>query len=510
MLDAVFLVFFTLGLFFLSYRQSRFRMFWGDEVMGSYVLRSGSWHRFLELWHGGIDSSGFWFYVLAKPWEWICGASEISIRMFSAVGIAGSAALIWITARRFYSFLVVATAISLPYLDIACLRWQLSNGRCYGVLMASTALVIYMIVRGSENTYRMPRLPFLVATFLAYSFIAGSHILGVLFAGMLLAVQIAVDVRASSLRPKLYASALAGIVATLSFSWQNIRSTTALGKPVFWTVKPILRALYLGTDLTDSPIKWPILLLFASTFLLLRRRAARDVIYLFLLACVLLHTGFVLISQVSTSIYVDRYLLPLTFGLVFLLAELLTQMREVESISRVRCYFVFVALWVVALSGAPRPTQFYLPIYDYTNAMLADLPTGLPVVNTDVGTFVEVEYYHHGKFGRPYLFPLDDQVTRDLTNPGGVSGFHELDNFARFKIDVPDLQPTAEILGKYPDFLVLTSVAPTSWFRRRIQESGAYSFTDLGPRSYGPMAMHLWKVHRLDPQTSASTGRGRE
>src|SRR5579875_1471030 len=65
----------------LSYFQSRHRIFWGDEVMGDLVLNAGSWHAFLERWKAGIDSSGFWFYVFAKPWEWIFGRSEVSLRM---------------------------------------------------------------------------------------------------------------------------------------------------------------------------------------------------------------------------------------------------------------------------------------------------------------------------------------------------------------------------------------------------------------------------------------------
>ena len=493
----------------LSYFQSRHRMFWGDEIMGVYVLRSGSWHRFLELWHGGIDSSGFWFYVFAKPWEWVLGASQMRLRMFSAVGIFTSAALIWLAARRFYSVGVVAAAVAVPYLNLGVLRWQLANARCYGVLMASTALVIYLIVRGTEGAYDRPRLGFLAATFFAYDFLAGSHILGVLFASALLATQIAVDLRNRNLRVKLYAAAVAGICAILLFSLQNIRSTTALGKPVFWTVQPLVRSYVFLSPVILGIVGLLIFMLFLLAFYCIRRQRSRDVVYILMLGVFLLHTAFVFISRVSTSIYVDRYLLPMSFALVLVIAELLTQMLEAKSVSRARYAMVYAGVWLVPLMYAPRPSQFGMPTRNYTDAMLADLPPDLPVVDTDVGTFVEQEYYHHGHFGRPFLFPIDDGITNDRTNLGGVSGFHEMDNFVRLGIDAPDLQGTREILERYPAFVVVTAAAPTSWFRRRIQESGAYAVTDLGPHPYGPVALHLWEVHRTVPPGENKGGRER-
>ena len=485
-------------------------MFWGDEIMGSYVLRSGSWHRFLELWRGGVDSSGFWFYAFAKPWEWVFGASALRLRMFSAAGIAVSAALIWSAARRFYSRQVVAIAVALPYLDLTVLRWQLANARCYGMLMASTAFVIYLIVRGAEEAHRRPGVRFLLASFFAYDLLAGSHILGILFALTLLGLQIAVDLRGRRLRPQLYASAAVGIGAILLFSLQNIRSTIALGKPVFWTAKPLYRALYFASDVTSGNLLWLVIFLFTATFLFLRRRASRDVIYLILLAFLLLHTGFVLLSRVSTSIYVDRYLLPFTFALVLFIAELLTQVRETKNIPQWRYYLVLAVLWPLALFWAPGPANFGLPMFDYTDWMLAELPGGLPVVDTDPATFVDVEYYHHGYIGRPFLFPLDDEITRDLGNPGGVSGFHEMDNFARFGIDAPDLQPTGEILGKYSDFVVVVWSDPTTWFRRRIQSSPEYAVTDLGAHNRGVVTLHFWRVHKVSADAAPSTGHSLE
>lgn len=494
--DAISLALFAAVLFALAYLQSRNKMFWGDEIMGNYVLHAGSWHRFVELWSAGIDSSGFWFYVFAKPWEWLLGASQMRLRMFSATGVVTSAILIWITARRFFRLPEVAVAVAVPFLNLGVLRWQLANGRCYGVLLAATALVIFLIVKGADEKHQRPSVGFIVSTFLAYDVLAGSHILGMVYAGALLGIQIAIDLRKRTFRPVLYASALVGTVVIVVLSMPNIRSTTALGKPVFWTIKPLLRSYWFATPATEGYVQLTIMVLSLLAFLSLRWRESRSVVYFLLLGFLLLHSAFVFISDKTTSIYVDRYLLPMTFALVLTIAELLMQMREVKDAPMWRYSFVYACVWTIPLLFAPRPRQFSMPYRDYTDALLADLPSGLPVVDTDVGTFVEEEYYHHGHFERPFLFPLDQEVTNDLSNHGGVSGFHEMENFRRYGLDAPDLQSTEDILAAYPTFVVITAADPTSWFHRRVQGSNAFEVTDLGAHNYSSISTHFWLVRR--------------
>lgn len=484
-------------LLLLSYLQSRNRMMWGDEIMGVYTLDSHSWAGFLQRWRAGIDSSGFWFYVFAKPWEWIFGhATGLRLRLFSATGIATSAGLIWLTARRFYSLPVVAVSVTLIYLDVGVLRWQLANGRCYGVFMAAAALVLYLIFRGENEPYRHPRLPFLLATALAYDLLTGSHILGILYAAAFLALQIILDLRARRLRIPLYVAAIVGIVPILLFSLRNIESTTALGKPAFWTSRPEFGDLFLSTDLTDSPVRFLLVVLLALTLVQLRRRPARSFVYWVFLGFVGLDLVFFAISIRTTSIYVDRYLLPFAFALVLLCAELLTQLREMPAPhARLRSLSPLFLLILGVINMPPYDHPYALPLPNYTQDLVNELPAGLPVVDTDIGSFVEVEYYQHGKFGHPFLFPIDPGVTADPRNRGGVSGFHEMDNFLRLGLDEPDLQPTEAILSQYPRLLVITAQTPTAWFAKRILETSQYNVHEIGLIAGNP-PLHLWEVER--------------
>ncbi|MGI4831528.1 MAG: hypothetical protein ACRYFU_25595 [Janthinobacterium lividum] len=494
-LDALGIALLASVLLAFSFIQSHERIFWGDEIMGNLVLNAGSWAAFLARWRAGIDSSGFWFYVFAKPWEWIFGPSELSLRLFSATGIATAAGLIWITARRFYTLPVVAASVGLIFLEINTLRWQLSNGRCYGVFMAAFALVLFLIFHGEAERYRRPSLPFLLVSAVAYDILAGSHILGMLYAGALLAMQISLDLRARRPRIPLYVAAVVGIVAIVLFSIPNIQSTTALGKPVFWTAFPRYLDLLCITDLTDNPVRRLALALVVMTFIFWRLHRARATVYWVLLGFLVLDLLLFVLSRFTTSIYVDRYLLPFCFALVLLFAELLTQLAE-AAVPHARLRRL--APWCLLLICAATMSYahpFPLPVLDYTQSLLNAMPPGLPVVDTDVANFVEMEHYHHGRFNRPFLFPIDPGITADPGNLGGVSGFHEMDNFRKLGLDTPDLQPTDAILSRYPHLLVVTAAVPTTWLAKRILDTHQYAVQDLGPAP-GLQPMHLWEAER--------------
>ncbi len=492
-LDALGIALLVAVLLLLSFLQSRHRIFWSDEIMGDYVLHPGTWRGFLARWRGGLDSSGFWFYALAQPWEWIFGRSELSLRMFSAAGVSAAAALTWAAARRFYSLPIVAVSTALIFLETLSLRWQLSNGRSYGLMLAAVALVILLVVLG--ETRRRPSPLFLVGTFAAYGLLVGSHILGILYAGSLLAMQLALDLRSRRLRPALYGSATLGIALMGALSLANIQSTLAVGKPSFWTPRPMLRDLLLRTDFTKGPVRTTLVILSLLALLHLRYRSERRPAYFLMTGFLALDLFAFAISRVGTSIYIDRYLLPITLALVFLSAELLTQIRDASAPRPgLRAVLPLVAVIVFGFINRPRPKDFPLPGPDYTDALIAKLPPGLPVVFDDVATFVEMEYYHHGQ---PYLYPLTASFTDITSNPAAVSGFNEIRNFYRLGIDAPDLQPSDLILSRDPNMLIITEGGLNTWFTHNIIDSQRYEVLDRGeiPGAAGA-PHHLWEVHR--------------
>ncbi len=478
----------------LSFFRTRHSMFSADEMMTLFVLRQPNYHSLLQAWRFGIDSSGIWFYVFGRPWVSLLGASEVSLRMYSAFGIACSAVVIWITARRYYSFLPVAAAVTFVFASTHVVRWQLAYGRTYGVFMTAAALVIYILFRGEDETGQRPL--FLLATFAAYTLLMGSHILGVLYVSAFLATQIALDRRSRRFRPLLYLSAAASVVLLL-FSRGNLQTTAALGKPVFWTVPPTLKEIVTLTNLFDHRVTGAIVFVFLVALLHLHLVNKRMSVYFLLLAFAVLNIIFIVRSLFSTSIYVNRYLLPFAFAAILLLCELFTQLREAIAPLKALRHGLPVLFLLLAAAGffVPRLQRPWFPIPNYTGDLLAALPPHLPIIDTEPASFLEMEFYQHDSLHGRLLYPIDWSVALDPANKQGISGPREIYNLKVEGFHSPDILPTAQILANKRDFAVITSY-PDVWLNRRILSDPNFTATKFVsfPLPMG-QPLDIWLVH---------------
>jgi hypothetical protein len=474
-------------------------MFWGDEIFGRLVLTQPSLSASLHVWREGLDSSGIWFYLFGRIWIAIFGASEISLRMYSAVPTAATAAVVWILARRYYSLLPVAASVSFIFASWATLRWQLSNGRTYGLFVFASSLVLYLIFRGEKDETNKTHPLFLLATFAAYSLLAGSQMLGIVYVSAFLAIQMVLDARSHRRRPWLYLSAAAAVWVTLCSS-ANIKATMAIGKPSFWTLRPSLHDLFFLNTVFDSKAKIFISAAALLALILFRIRRQRVPVYIVLAGFAVLNVLFFAVSRITTSIYVDRYLLPFSIAAILLLCELLTQLQESDAPKpRLRaCIAPLFLLLAVAFFFLPRlNNRIWFPFPNYTDGFLNAMPRDLPIVDTDAGNFTEVEYYHHGTMIQKLFFPVDWEVALDPSNPGGVSGFHEMDNFKKLGIYSNDILSTQKILAENRDFIVLTGTPPTAWLERRILSNPKFSIVKLGTYRCALSDIDVWVVHSL-------------
>lgn len=95
------------------YIRSRHRIFWGDELAAMVLMREKSYPVMLHNWRASLDSGSLFYETFGRWWVQLFSASEISLRAFSAAGVASSFIILWLTARRFYSIAVVG--ICLPF-----------------------------------------------------------------------------------------------------------------------------------------------------------------------------------------------------------------------------------------------------------------------------------------------------------------------------------------------------------------------------------------------------------
>ncbi len=490
----------------LSLVRSAHTIFWSDEIMGWLVLRETSLATLLHSWWTGADSSGIFFYLLGRPWLAIFGATERSLRLFSAAGVATACGLLWACARRYYSIGVVAAIVPLTLAIHQTILWQLSNGRTYGLFLAAIALTAYVFALTDASRPLTTRL--LVLTFVAHLLLVGSHILGPFYSAIFFAGLLLRDALEHAFRPRLYLAAAAGWVAFL-ISYRNLIATAALGKPSFWTNKPHLRDLIVGFTAGDGRLRKAIFLLFvlallavlknrfgARTYSLASREpVTRLTLLVIFFVCVPI---LFLLSRVTTSVFVDRYLLPIVLGDALLLCELTTQVLDGWSVGvRVRqsaFALMLIALAVIVKRQLPLKSDLY-PQRNYTPSLLRLIPPDVPAVITHPGVFAEMVFYQNTH--ATLLTPVDWPVTLDRSmSPGYVSGTHEMENWKKLGYFANQIESTNAILASNPRFVVIAEEGETVWFFRRVASADRYTIQDLGVHQEAVNLLHLWMVTR--------------
>lgn len=493
------------ALLVLSYVRSRNKMFWGDEVMGWVVLHESSFSQLLRSWWAGLDSSGIFFYIFARPWLLLFHDREIALRLFSATGMATSCVIFWICARRFFSVGVVATVLPVVFLWNGSVIWQLANGRTYGLFMCAMALVCYAFAITDPDEVLSRRA--LVITFFAHLLLVGSHILGILYSGVFLLGLLGRDLYFRKPRLKIYLSVVLSW-SLLLISFRNLQATSALGKPSFWTSRPNVHDLVLGFTLFDRDLRKTfgfVLIVFLAAYLAQRGLASKNSTptrgRVTLYALVASFAGCVvviyLVSQITTSIFVDRYLMPVMLGLGLLLGELISRMLgwwKLRSFERTLA-FLASSLVIVTLYRGSFQTNTGYPYPDYTRDLSAALPHDIPVVLPNIGLFIEMVHYQNKtvRLLTPIDWPivLDPHYTR-----GEVSGLHEMENWKAMGHYSNQILTTSQILAN-PAFAVVADDEHSLWFRKRVELNPEFVVTNGGDLDIGYLKAHLWFVRHI-------------
>jgi len=493
-------------LLLLSIFHSRHTMYSSDEIMTILVFRQPNFHSMLRAWRDGIDSGGIWFFVLGRVWSSLLGTSPLAIRTFSACGIAAAGATIWIIARRFYSTFVVAAGVGFVFGSSMILTWQLDYARTYCLFLFASALVLYLVLRGEDAVPVRPA--FVLATMVAYALLMGSHILGGFYVAVFLCLQFILDLKSRRFRPVLYLSAIAASLPVFLFNIPNLRSTSALGKPRFWTTPPSFKDLITLTNVLDHRVTGALFFVLLLAFLHLRFNRRHMPVYLLAVVFALADLFLFAYSRLSTSIYVNRYLLPFDLVAILLLCELLAQLQEADAPMPALRRGLPALFLLLAFAGffVPKLQRPWYPLPDYTPGLVADLPHNLPVVDADDGSFVELEFYQHDVLHPQLILPLDWPIAMDPLNTGGVSGINELENMKAHGFYPDDILTTSTALSAIDGFtrdnhtfvLLTNPLVPTSdlWLKRHILSNPTFAATKIESYPIGLNGvLDIWLVH---------------
>lgn len=454
---------------------SRHRIFWEDEMLGWMLLRDPSWHHMLFAYRHGADGGGFSFYLLGRLWFGLFGPSELAFRLFSSTcfGLAFSAT--WAAARRYYGVGVVTFALFNTWFFSPPFVAHMAEGRFYGLLVLAVSLAIWLTLALAEATGPTPP-SFYLATFLTHGLLTSTHLLGVVFSVFLLGTTVALDRQGGRSRPWLY---LAGATSWLLLIPEraNILATARVGRPWFWTSAPRwdeVLGVYTGSS-KEIALVLGVLFLVAMTLFLraggTRRtllRAAwkrRRPVHGVLAAMFLLGVAVWVEGDFGTWLFNNRYLLPLTVAVAYLTAEgsqvcldlWAPERRILRGLKGVGGRAVAGVAFAAALVfwDFKHLARFSPSPEDYTAALTAKLPHGIPVICEDAFSFTELLGRQHAS-GVRYMYLLDWPQTIGPSAPRvEVTQYHLMENWRNVGYFSGSIEPLADFLRHTSEFLVV-------------------------------------------------------
>ena len=407
----------------ISYVFAHGRIFWEDEMLGWMLLRDPSWRHMIWAWKMGADGGGFGFYLTGRLWFYLFGPSEISLRMYSATCLGMAFVIAWITARRFYSFGAVAFALFNTWFFSTWLVVHMAEGRFYGLLTLSATAVLWFTIVPTRRSG--PSLFYLYPpTFLLHALLTTSHLLGIVYSCFLLAAIIVLDWSSRRLRPTLYACAAASWLLLIPERAAIIASAN-VGKPHFWTTPPTITRFIGAYTGFSTEVALVLLLLTVALVLTVRRDPdgwieplskayqTRRPVWIVTISILLVPIAYLIEGWFGPSLFVNRYLMPVTLAQVFLTAEAVT-LIDWERFSpaflktkpwgrpaALACFAGLLLLWVFW-----HVRLYVIPPREYTNDLTAMLPKGVPVVCEDAWSFAELIGRQHAS-GVKYTYMLD-------------------------------------------------------------------------------------------------------
>ena len=450
----------------ICFRLGAGRLFWEDEVLGWLLLKDPSWRHVLFSWQHGADGGGALFYILGRIWFKMFGSSVASFRLFTATCFATAFALLWKAARQYYPVTCVAFAVCVTWFLSPALVPHIAEGRFYGLFLAAFAATLLVILR----SFRTPPnrwLAFIV--FVANSALVTSHILGIAYSATMVAAWCIADRRERQFRPRLYLSAAASWLWLIP-SYPAIAASAAVGKPHFWTTQPNLQLFllaYTGSSLRTTLILCTLASCLALQVWLLRRGSSfvegvqsRAPILILMGALFCIPIIFLMEGFTGPPLFNERYLQPVEAGIIILAAELALRLEFGWRLLRRYRSIPLAAAFAALLAMVLHYDLIYLPHYidqqdDYSGALTATLPAGVPILCEDAFTFTELMPVKAGSLVR-YMYLLDwPNSISDKAPRLEVTQFHLMENWKTVGYFSDHIEYREAFLEAHPYFLVL-------------------------------------------------------
>ena len=468
---------------------------WLDEVFTLRVITDRSLPHMMHALANGVDGGMPLYYLLAYGWATLFGTGLLALRLFSMVFVCTGVLLVWHTLRKAYSLPAVALAVAATTVTSAALLHQNVEARFYGFYFACAALVFacYLPLATKPITRRL-----VVGAVLASGALVMSHPFGVLYSAMAILALAVADYRSGSFRWKLYLALMSSWLLLLA--WLGpILKIRDVAQPQNWPLPPTLTEVLSLFAFASPCLAFGLLAGVGLSALAPPAREQQTVsgnsapLLILAAAYLLLPLPIAILSQGSSSMFVDRYFLPSLIAGATIVAYLLdSRLRVVRMNFGLQAawllVFAVMCAWPILSISKTRENRF--------EVMDRSIPYDLPVIVTDAETFLPLSYLTQ-KTVRPYYFPLDWEAALHTNGRGGNVNYKLMRNAKASGYSSDRILETPQVMCVSENFLVLDNPR-YAWFRERVFSNPNYQVEHVGNFSE---EQQLWLVKRL-PNTN--------
>jgi hypothetical protein len=469
------------------------KYFWNDELYSYYFLADQSFNHMLVAFNDKINNTPILYFALGWVWARFFGAGELSLRLFSSVGICIACVVTWITLRRTYSFLPTALGLLTVVCTSSLILDQNAEARMYGLFLAVCALGLLQF--DTLNRSNVESRLNLIVNICIHAAMVNTHLFGIFYSGAIFLTQVVWDAYRQVFRTRVYLSIMLGGLSLIFYIPTFLIQADA-GKPRTWIPSPTLTDLTRLMDLSSPTffqarvLGW-ILLMAGVLFLInsyhsktpqVDERSVQDraadsktleiplILVAFSYLIVPVFVWFV--SRAVKPIFIERYLIPSCLGWMIIIAsssslllrraqfhKFLPPLQSKDITNVLQCVGHSIVSAVLIAYLLQQPIQFakkyskqerpdaYAYEYGYSN---------LPIVVSFGGRFVPK--FHYSSERQRYFFVLDWEAALDKHS--GLFPPQEYKHLDALKRIYPDrfndnIIQSENFLQKYDRFLVL-------------------------------------------------------
>ena len=502
------------------------KYFWNDELYSYYLLADQSFTHMLVAFHDKINNTPPLYFLLGWVWGKIFGSTELSLRLFSSVGMCVACVIVWITLRRTYNFWSAAIGVLSVFCTSSLVLSQNAEARMYGLFLTVCSLGLLQydsLNRSSKHTWGT-----LLPNTCVHAAIVNTHIFGLFYSGAIAFSLIVRDRYFNFFRPKIYLSIVLSWLS-LALYLPSFLNQADAGNPRTWVPIPRSKDLVDLLSLSSSSFVNIYVLLLLSLasglhFLVCKSNdtsfaqatkqkhsnlSTQISLLIFAYAFLAVPVFVWIISRTIKPIFWERYMIPSALSWSILLAYLSSRLISTPVLSKE----ISNKLGIPGFFIATRRAVFLLvltaillvhPISYARNLSPEQLPgandnkygySDLPIVTQFSHDFIQ--RIHYSRERDRYFFILDWQAALDSAS--GLFPPQEYKHMDALKRNYPEVfQNTItseDFLSKHNRFLVLdyldydkTCTLERSlknlhcprWLEMRIMNNPHYKITPIG------------------------------